>query len=122
LDKILWEHETFSKIKTQPLVIENNILIGNLSGTFYSLDLADGTENWKLLLGGVFNSTPLAFRNLLIQPDLNKKVYMIDHRSGEVVNELFFESRVRMSPAYYRGKIYFGADRGDIYSYRIIPR
>lgn len=122
LKEIIWEYDTGSKIKTQPLVIDNTILIGNLAGDFYSLNLEDGTVNWKLMLGGVFNSTPLAFRNLLVQPDLNKKVYLIDHRTGEVVNELVFDNRVKMSPAFYRNKIYFGVDRGDIYSYRIIPR
>lgn len=119
LNKIAWEYDTNAKIKAQPLVINNNILIGNLSGSFYSLKLEDGTENWKLSLGGIFNITPLAFRNLLVQPDMNKKVYIIDHRTGEIVNELDFDNRVRMSPVFYRNKIYFGVDRGDIYSFRI---
>ena len=116
----VWKFETKAKIKSQPVVIDDKVLAGNLAGELYSINLASGRENWSLKLGGIINSTPLAFKNLLVQPDLNKKVYLIDYRSGKVVKELKFDARVRLSPAFYRNKIYFGVDRGEIYSYRVI--
>jgi len=56
-------------------------------------------------MGGVFNATPIAFRNILVQPDLNRKVYLIDYNNGRVVNILQFDGRVRLSPAFYKNKI-----------------
>jgi len=74
---------------------------------------------WKIETGGIINTTPVLFKNYLVQPDLNRKIYFIDINSGEIAKTYDFEKRVKLSPVYYDGILYLGADKGIINAYQV---
>jgi eukaryotic-like serine/threonine-protein kinase len=119
---ILWSYQTNSKIISIPVFNSAKIFIGNLSGNIYCLSKTEGSLIWKTETGGVINATPLLFKNLLVQPNLNKQVNLIDVSSGIIIKTIPFERRVRLSPVYYEGLIYLGADKGSIYAYKIFDK
>lgn len=116
--KIIWQFDTKCKIVTTPVMNDENIFVGNLNGDIFCLYKSNGKMNWKIQTQGVIDATPLLFKNKLVQPDMNKKVYLIDPATGKIDKTMSFETRTKLSPVYYDGLIYLGADRGEIYAYQ----
>ncbi|MCX6173770.1 MAG: PQQ-binding-like beta-propeller repeat protein [Ignavibacteriales bacterium] len=117
--KIVWTVDTKSKILSTPVINEDKVFVGNLAGEIFCIDKSSGKINWEIETGGVINTTPLLFKNYLVQPDLNRKIYFIDTNSGEITKTYDFEKRVKLSPVYYDGILYLGADKGIINAYQI---
>lgn len=116
--KVLWQYDTKNKIVTVPVMNSENLFIGNLNGDIFCLDKTNGKLKWKTRTEGVINTTPILFKNRLVQPDLNRKVYLIDVSNGNIDKTLSFETRMKLSPVYYDGLLYLGADRGVINAYQ----
>jgi len=116
--KINWCINTNHKIISTPVYNENKIYIGNLAGEIFCLNKTDGKLIWKIQVNGVVNTTPLLFKNYLVQPDLNRKVHFINTQTGKIEKTIEYERRVKLSPVYYGGIIYMGADRGIINAYQ----
>lgn len=117
--KVLWFFDTGAKIVVTPVFDSEKIFVGNLSSNLYSIDKKDGHLIWKYESKGVINSTPLLLKNILVQPDFNKKVYLINPSNGMVIKTIKFDTRVKLSPVYFNDMIFLGADRGQIYAYKI---
>ena len=116
--KIIWQYDTKNKIVVTPVMNAENLFIGNLNGDIFCLNKADGKLKWKIRTEGVIDATPLLLKNKLVQPDLNRKVYLIDVATGNIEKMMPFETRTKLSPVYYDGMIYLGADRGEINAYQ----
>lgn len=117
--KVLWQYNTKYKIAATPVMNDENVFIGNLFGDIYCLDKLEGKLKWEIQTQGVIDTTPLLFKNKLVQPDLNRKVYLIDPVTGKIDKTMSFETRTKLSPVYYDGMIYLGADRGEINAYQV---
>jgi len=117
--KIVWTVDTKSKILSTPVMNDEKVFIGNLAGEIFCIHKLSGKIIWEIGTGGVINTTPVLFKNYLVQPDLNRKIYFIDTNSGEITKAYDFEKRVKLSPVYYDGILYLGADKGIINAYQI---
>ncbi len=118
--EVVWRFDTKGKIKNFIVFNDKKVFAGNLNGTVYCLNINDGKLVWKTETGGVINATPLLFRNILVQPNLFKKVDLINTENGEIEKTIKFEKRVKSSPLYNTGMIYFGTDYGEIFAYRVL--
>lgn len=116
--EVIWKFPTGAKIKTVPVQNDKNIFIGNLSGEMFSMNKESGELNWRSDTGGILNSTPLLFNDYLVQPDMAKKIYFIDVESGVTKNEIQFDLKVKMSPVFFDGTIFFGTDYGKLFAYK----
>jgi outer membrane protein assembly factor BamB len=90
-----------------------------LNGDFYSINYSSGKINWQFNSGGLFNASGLVFNNLIIQPDLNKKLLIINKQDGKIIRSKNYNEKVKMSPVFYDNKIYVGVDRGEIVAYKL---
>ncbi len=120
--KPVWEINTGSKIINIPVFSQTSIFIGNLAGDVFCLDISNGKKIWNTNTGGVINAAPLLFENYLVQPDLNRKLHLIDAAAGNIKRSIEFESRVRTSPVFYRGMLFFGVDKDKVYAYRVFNK
>ena len=116
--EIIWRYDTGNRIKCNIAVKDDMSYVGNVAGEFFAIN-KDGEQSYSLNLEGVLNTTPLIFNDAIVQPDLNEKVYIIEKDSGTITQVIPFERRVKMTPIYYDGVIYFGADRGQVYAYKL---
>ncbi|MFA5804414.1 MAG: PQQ-binding-like beta-propeller repeat protein [Melioribacteraceae bacterium] len=117
--RIVWTVDTKSKILSTPVMNDDKVFVGNLGGEIFCINKSSGKLIWKIETGGVINTTPALFKNYLVQPDLNRKIYFIDTNNGEITKTYDFEKRVKLSPVYYDGILYLGADKGIINAYQI---
>ncbi len=117
---INWSYVSKSKIVQTPGLDLSNVYFGNLAGDFISLNKKNGKVNWVYESNGLINTAPLIFENIVIQPNLYMNIDIIDKNSGELLNQLNFESRCRTTPIYYNDRIFFGVDKGEVYCYSFI--
>lgn len=117
---INWSYHSKTKIVQTPGLDLINVYFGNLSGDFISLNKNNGKVNWIYQSNGLINTAPLIFENIIIQPNLYMNVDIIDKNSGELLNQLIFDSRCRTTPIYYDGRIFFGVDKGEVYCYSFV--
>jgi len=115
---IVWSFDSNYKIVMTPILDDSNLYFGNLNGDYYSINYTTGKVNWQFNSGGLFNTSGLVFKNLIIQPDLNKKLLIINKNDGKIIRSKTYNEKVKMSPVFYDNKIYVGIDRGEIMAYK----
>ena len=117
--KVNWTANTGTKILSTPVMDDSKIYIGNLGGNLFAFDKNNGKKIWEISTLGVINTTPLITRNMIIQPDVNKKVYFLNSSDGEIEKTLAFERRTKLNPVFYDSLLYLGSDRGIIHAYYV---
>lgn len=115
----IWKYHCQSKITALPTIDDLHIYIGTLSGDIYALDMSDGKLVWRRNVGGVVNNSILAFANKLIVPILNRNVAILSKYDGNLLKNIEFPGRVKLSPVYVQNKIIFGCDDDLIIAYEI---
>lgn len=112
-----WEFKSSSRIVHTPSFDNQDIYFGNLQGTVYSVNKISGDNNWNYETYGLVNASPLVFNNILIQPNLQKRADIFDKHSGELLNQLNFDTRCRTTPLYHKNKLFIGIDKGEIFCF-----
>ena len=118
-EKINWSFDTGAKILSTPVLDESKLYIGNLLGEIFALSKDDGQKIWQINTKEMINTTPLITKNILVQPDVNKKVLFIDVASGKIEKTITFDRRSTMNPVFYDGMLYLGCDRGILNAYKV---
>lgn len=116
---IKWKIKTDFKIVISPSSDSSNVYFGNLYGYFYSVNKSKGIVNWKIKTDGIVNISPTVFKNIIILPDYYKYVYFLDVNTGKELRRIDFETRCRTIPFYFRSKLIFGVDKGNIFTYSV---
>lgn len=116
-NKINWKYDTGTKIVAAPAVVNDRIYAGNLGGYLFTLNAPDGIKLWKYSSGGLINSSPLVFNNYILLPDLDRKLHFIDRVTGIQKHLRPFETKIRNTPVFYKGLLFVGADRGEIFTF-----
>ncbi len=117
--KINWKYNTKFKIRAIPSFDESSVFVGNLNGDLYSLNIQKGSVHWILKTGGLINTSPIVFKNLLIQPNQKKQVDLINKFDGKIMESIIFDGRCRTTPFYYNGKLFLGIDKDDVYCFLV---
>lgn len=118
-----WVFAADAGIYVTPAAAEGKLFFGDLSGKFYAVVAADGTEAFHYQTGDRIMSSP----TLVVENDLLKvfigsndgKIYAFDGRTGAVLftYEVPVRTTIISNPAYFDGKVFFAAE--DMYAYAI---
>ena len=102
------------------VTVEPGITIeGYLSKTeVRAAKLADGTELWKRVLGGVVDSSALLIGDKLVVGCHDGNLHLITAADGKVVQSVPLGPKVYSSPAWSDGKIYIGSNDGLLHCLR----
>lgn len=116
-----WSFQTGAKIKMEAVVAEDGIFIGNLRGELYKLS-RDGKQIWNMDTKGLLNVTPILTIEYLLLPDANKKVYFISRDTGEIVNSITLDGRVKLSPVINKNLLFIGYENGNLKAYEFVQQ
>jgi hypothetical protein len=64
------------------------------------------------------SATPLIFNDNVLIPLVDKKMILVNKKTGVIISELSFDRRLKTTPIYYENILYFGSDRGLIHAYK----
>ncbi len=80
---IIWEYDTGSHfISSKPLVLSNQLIIGNTDGLLYSFNKAKGTINWRYKTANQIAANPVYFKNRIFLA--SDKFYCLNPDGKEV--------------------------------------
>ena len=116
--ELIWKINSGAPIKSPAPLDEQNAYIVNLAGRIIAAGRLTGEVIWDKKPGGLFNAAPIVFKDRILVPDLEKRVIIMDKKDGRITSQIDFERRVKMTPLYYRGRVYFGVDKGEIICYQ----
>ena len=117
--KIRWTFKTNSNIIMSPVIAEKFVYFGNLSGMFYALYKKTGFVKWSMQLGTLFNVSPLVAADNIFIPDLDKRLFVVDKYSGEKVNEIAIDGRLKITPYLKSNILVIGFDEAELVGYEI---
>lgn len=117
--KIVWQYSSGSKISQTPGLDNSSVYFGNLSGDIFSVNASNGKMNWKYSTNGLINSAPLILNNIIFQTNFARRLEVINKISGELLNEIIFDSRCKTTPIYFRNQLILGVDKGEVFCYKV---
>ena len=114
-----WTYDTGAEIKNQPVCNGENVIVSNLGGEMTSLDIRTGKLIWKTTLSGVAYATPLLFTNLVVQPNMDSYIYLLNSSNGAILKRIKTRGRMKLSPVYFNGMMILGYDKGNIGAFEV---
>ncbi len=116
--QLRWSFETGQSIWSQPLLLDDMLLFTSLDHNLYALDPQEGTEIWRLDLGGAAPVAPVVYEGQLYTGSFSRKIFKIS-RQGRVLAEFSTEDWVWGAPAIVDGVLYAADLGGNVYALEI---
>jgi polyvinyl alcohol dehydrogenase (cytochrome) len=81
---VKWQRDTPAPVSGTPVVVDNTVYAGDLSGKFYALK-SDGTLLWSTQLLGPITASALVTGNMLVLGDISGNLYGLNRKTGAAV-------------------------------------
>lgn len=119
----LWAQTEARSVMSAPVIAGESVYFVTIEGYLSKTEvraakLADGTELWKRVLGGVVDSSALLIGDKLVLGCHDGNLHLITAADGKVVQSVPLGPKVYSSPAWSDGSIYIGANDGKLYCLR----
>ena len=116
--QLRWDFETDQSIWSRPLFVNGALLFTSLDHHLYALDADDGSEIWRLNLGGAAPVTPVEYNGRLYTGTFSRKIFSISP-DGKILAEYSTEDWVWGAPAIAEGVLYAADLGGNVYALEI---
>lgn len=114
--KLRWTASTGGSYPSTPIVVNGDVFVGAVNGTFYAFNATNGALNWSATTGGEIYGAP-AVANGIVYVCADGTLYAFNAQSGQVIwmdtIENSYDSRIAPSPAIANGIIYVSATDGS---------
>ncbi len=107
-----WQFHTGYTIAASPAVWKQTAIIGDASGTVYSLALGSGAVQWKFPTPGAVYSTPEVAGDLVVFASTDGNVYALKANNGQELWHFKTDRPIVASPAVADGLVYIGSSEG----------
>jgi outer membrane protein assembly factor BamB len=127
--KLLWKYQTKAALThSNPLFVDNKVLIGDESGFFYAIDAQEGQLVWqKKLEADRVHSSPAYEKGVVFvgteTRNTGSYLYALDARDGRMLWQFEADRRggetpdlIHGTPTIADGVIYFGSENGWFYA------
>ncbi len=106
--KTVWEYNTGFTIGSSAALKENSLFIGDVSGSFYSLSVSDGSVNWKFETENAIYSTPTIEADYIVFGSADSSVYCLNTDDGNLIWKYKTNAAVLGSPLIEDEIVYIG--------------
>jgi len=104
-----WIYQDEGNIVSTPAVWKNNVLVGNLLGTFKSLNTRKNKVNWQFKAGQAIYSSPAVTGNKVVFGSADSTIYCLNIRNGKIIWQVKTGAPVLASPVIQNGQVYMGS-------------
>jgi outer membrane protein assembly factor BamB len=122
----LWRFE--AKNRQQPFyssaaLTPDLVLIGSRDKRLHALDRKTGEEKWSVPTDGVIDGSPLVIGKHVYFGNLDSDgwLYIVDIKSGTVVEKITLDSTATGSPAANKKYLFVSTEKGTLYCYKKKP-
>ena len=118
VEDLLWNFNSNNEITSTPIKAADNsgVLFGDISGTFYSLEINTGDINWEFSANGPITTTAAVTDRLVAFGSRDQYLYVVDLENGDLVWKFNAGGWIESSPVIDDGVIYFGSYNGMLYA------
>lgn len=95
-----WSVDTGEPVKSSPVIVNGQVIIGSDNGTVYSLDIADGSETWTFKTEDLIESTALVLNDLVYIGSGDGNLYALDLATGKKKWAYKTDDQVLGAPGY----------------------
>jgi outer membrane protein assembly factor BamB len=117
--KVLWHVSVPSGTESSPIVVGNSVYFGDQGGTEYSLNVANGHENWAFDTGGPIKAGADYYDGDLFFGNYAGSFYAVNAKSGKQVWSESPGGEFYSTPAVDFGLVYTGNNDGTVYAYGV---
>ena len=110
--KIDWLFESGYTTTASPVVSDNLVFIGDVSGKLRALSLENGEETWTFPAAGAIYATASVFKNYLVFNAADSFVYCIDKENQALLWKYPTNDAIVAVPVIYNNIVYTGASDG----------
>ena len=96
-------------------VVDGVVYIASLNGVLFALDLADGTERWRMPTELGFGTSPSYRDGRVYLGDYDGKFYCVDAASGQVVWTYQADAEINSCANFYKDRVLFGSQDAALY-------
>lgn len=114
-----WQFATGSIITTAPVVMKNQVFVGNTGGIIISLDLESGTELWRWKGSGAIHSTPAVKGSRLVFGSVDSSITCLSAKDGQLKWQIKTGGPILGSPLIQKNRIYIGSGDGVMRSLKL---
>src|SRR4029079_7209866 len=104
-------------VRAAAAVSDQIVVFGGQGKEIYGLNIADGSEKWKLPAKARVESSPIIARDRVVAATTAGKIYILALASGEVKWEYDAGGSFVASPAVADGKFILGNTDGSLYCF-----
>jgi len=83
--KSAWKFNSGYTIGSSAVIKDNSVFFGDASGSFYSLNLSDGSVNWKFKTQNAVYSTPAVNSNYIVFGSADSSIYCLNNKDGKLI-------------------------------------
>jgi eukaryotic-like serine/threonine-protein kinase len=111
--KTIWKKKS-KGLFAEPIIVKENAIMVDLTGSLISISLVDGSENWRLKLETQSHTTPAYSNGKIIVADDNGIIYAVDE-SGEIIWDLATSGSFQAHATISDNLVYIGSTDGNLY-------
>ncbi len=111
-----WLFKVQGAIQSSPAIADKTLYFGSTNGTFYALNLDDGTRVWTYNTGGSIISSPIVNGDNVYFGSMDNYFYALNKKNGDSVWKYKTGNAIESSPAIDNGVIYVGANDNRLYA------
>ena len=118
--ELTWRYRSSGAgFEATPIIHRGVVYIGDNDGTFYALDVRDGSEIWKRQISGSgFLAAAGAAGAKVVVGDLDGTLYCINADDGNELWQFATESELYAGPNLYEGRVLVSTESGTLYCLR----
>jgi outer membrane protein assembly factor BamB len=107
--KVIWKHRVASLNASAPTFSHHRLYVVNLSpGQILSINPRNGHIEWRKVLPGRSESSPVVVDNRVFFGDEDGTLYAVDRRNGHTIWTTQLCGAIKAAPAYQHGILYDG--------------
>lgn len=115
--KQVWKKRLGKLVYNEPVIFEDNVLVGSYSGQLTALDKRTGRIEWHFMCGGPIQSYPLCHDGIVYFGSHDKNIYAVDARDGTLLWNFQTGGIVTSSPAIHDGMLLISSFDGYLYCF-----
>lgn len=113
----VWSHALPAGSESSPLVVGQNVILGDQGGTVYSFRTTDGHVNWTFQASGSVKGGVAYAGGWIYFGDYGAHVYAVNARNGHEIWSASGGDTFYSTPAVAFGHVYIGNTDGDVYAF-----
>lgn len=107
--KEVWVTNIGKTIYASPIVSDDNVFIGDDTGTFYSISAKNGKINWNFQSGNRIVGTAAVANDVVVFGSADATIYALDIKTGKLIWKYLAKEPVLGSATIDNGIVYIGA-------------